>query len=280
MRSARTSRMRALVWLRVGDDAGLRAGQADRPLAEVVDRHRAQGARDALAGREQHVHLARVGRGGHLLGHRDQLVGGLPARREHRDDAMPLFAGGHDPPRRALDPLGVGDGGASELHHDGAGHPGQSRSCRIRSAERACNSRPTRGLSVHLDDWTIFWRAGCDAPCVAHGYGPQEAVGGFDLSARVGGTGRPVWPSRSARLAAPASRRPSSRAAPIAVTHRAGRSAAAPYFGATLTPSRRRLAHARTQRPPAPRPGGSGGAARRPTSSGGCDFQTRNTNYA
>ena len=44
MRSARTSRMRALVWRRVGDDAGLRAGQRDRLVAEVVDRHRAQRA--------------------------------------------------------------------------------------------------------------------------------------------------------------------------------------------------------------------------------------------
>ena len=36
------------------------------------------------------------------------------------------------------------------------------------------------GLSLHLDDWTIVWRAAWDAPCVAHGYGPQEAVGGFE----------------------------------------------------------------------------------------------------
>ena len=46
----------------VGDDPRLRAGQRDRPVAEVVDRHRAQRARDPLAGGQQHVHLARVGR--------------------------------------------------------------------------------------------------------------------------------------------------------------------------------------------------------------------------
>ena len=65
----------------VGDDPRLRAGQRDRPVAEVVDRHRAQRAGDPLAGREQHVHLARVGSRRDLLGHRDQLVGRLARAR-------------------------------------------------------------------------------------------------------------------------------------------------------------------------------------------------------
>ena len=43
----------------VGDDPGLRAGQRDRLVAHVPDRHRAERAGDPLAGREQHVHLAR-----------------------------------------------------------------------------------------------------------------------------------------------------------------------------------------------------------------------------
>ena len=46
----------------VGDDARLGASQRDRLVAEVVDRHRAQGAGDALAGGQQHVHLAGVRR--------------------------------------------------------------------------------------------------------------------------------------------------------------------------------------------------------------------------
>ena len=106
---------------RVGDDPRLRAGQRDRAVAEVVDGHRAQRAGDALAGGQQHVHLARVGRVGDLVGHRDQLVGGLAARREHRHDARAGVALVDDPPRGALDARGVGDGGAAELHHDDVG---------------------------------------------------------------------------------------------------------------------------------------------------------------
>ena len=101
----------------VGDDPGLGAGQRDRQVPEVVDRHRAQGAGDALARGQQHVHLAGVGRRGDLLGHRDQLVGGLAAGGEDRDDRVAAFARGHDPAGGALDPLGVRHRGAAELHH-------------------------------------------------------------------------------------------------------------------------------------------------------------------
>ena len=59
----------------VGDDARLRAGQRDRLVAHVVDRHRAERAGDPLAGREQHVHLA----GDRALG--DLVAPGRPARR-------------------------------------------------------------------------------------------------------------------------------------------------------------------------------------------------------
>ena len=54
----------------VGDDAGLGAGQRDRLVPEVVDRHRRERARHALPGREQHVHLARVRPGRDLVGQR------------------------------------------------------------------------------------------------------------------------------------------------------------------------------------------------------------------
>jgi hypothetical protein len=109
----------------VRHDPGLGAGEADRVVAQVVDRHRAQRAADALAGGQQHVHLARIGAGRDLFGHRDELVGGLPACREHRDDAMALLTGGDDAPRGALDALRIGHGGPAELHHHGAGHGGQ-----------------------------------------------------------------------------------------------------------------------------------------------------------
>ncbi len=52
----------------------------------------------------------------------DQLVGRLAARGEHGDDLLALLARLDDPARGALDALGVGDGRAAELHHDGAGH--------------------------------------------------------------------------------------------------------------------------------------------------------------
>ena len=47
----------------VGDDPGLRAGERDRLVAEVVDDHRGQRARDPLSHRDEHVELARVRRG-------------------------------------------------------------------------------------------------------------------------------------------------------------------------------------------------------------------------
>ena len=60
------------------------------PRSLIAIAHSAQ--RDALAGGEQHVHLARVGARRDLLGHRDQLVGRLAARRQHGDDAVALLA--------------------------------------------------------------------------------------------------------------------------------------------------------------------------------------------
>jgi hypothetical protein len=106
----------------VGDDPGLGTGQRDRPVTQVVDRHRAQRARDPLARGEEHVQLAAVGIGRDLLGHGDQLVGGLAPRGEHGHDSLAGFALPHDPASGMLDPLGIGDRGAAELHHHCLGH--------------------------------------------------------------------------------------------------------------------------------------------------------------
>ena len=54
----------------------------------------------------------------------DEEVGRLAARAEHGDDAVARLALGHDALRSAPQALGVGDGGPSELHDDGAGHDG------------------------------------------------------------------------------------------------------------------------------------------------------------
>ena len=121
MRSAFTSRMRALV---CEVSVTMPACEPVSEIAswpEVVDHHRRQRARDPLAGGQQHVHLARVRALGDLVGHRHQLVGGLPARGQHRHHAVALLGRLHDPPGGALDPLGVGHRGAAELHHDGLG---------------------------------------------------------------------------------------------------------------------------------------------------------------
>ena len=104
----------------VRDDPGLRPGQRDRLVAEVVDRHRRERAGDPLADRDQHVELARMRGGGDLAGKRDQLVCGLSHGGEDAHDAVPGLARGDHAPGDFLDLLGVGDRRAAELHHDRA----------------------------------------------------------------------------------------------------------------------------------------------------------------
>ena len=118
MRSARTSRIFALVCEVSVTMPGLRAGQRDRLVAEVVDHHRGERARDALAGREQHVHLARVRAVGDLVGHRRPARRwSCRARRARRRRGCRSSAARTIRSRGALDALGVGDGRAAELHH-------------------------------------------------------------------------------------------------------------------------------------------------------------------
>ena len=72
---------------------------------------------------EQHVHLAlgRVGRD--LAGEREELVGGVAARRDHGAHAVALLVGGHDAARHVADARGVGDRRATVfLDDDGHEH--------------------------------------------------------------------------------------------------------------------------------------------------------------
>ncbi len=78
---------------RVGDDAGLGAGQRDGVVAQLVDGHRHQSRRDALAGGEEHVHLAGGRVLGDLLGHLDELVGRVASGGHDGDDGVPLLCG-------------------------------------------------------------------------------------------------------------------------------------------------------------------------------------------
>ena len=71
----------------VGRDAGLRAAQADRLDAERVEGHRDERRALVLAGREEHVELALVGRVGDRGGEAQELVGRV-AHRGHDDDEV------------------------------------------------------------------------------------------------------------------------------------------------------------------------------------------------
>ena len=125
MRSARTSMMRAFVC-----DSSVTI-PACEPVSEIARWPRswiaiAHSAHEMRSPVESSMSISRgSGYVGDLLGHRDQLVGRLAARRQHGDDAVAELALVDDPPRGALDPLGVGDRGAAELHHDQLGHPPQ-----------------------------------------------------------------------------------------------------------------------------------------------------------
>ena len=105
---------------RVGDDAGLAAGERPRRLAEVGDRHRQQRHRDPLTRGEQHVELAARRQWRDLLGQVEQLVGGVAHGRHDDADVVAGLLGVDDPLRHPLDAVGVGDGGASVLLHDDA----------------------------------------------------------------------------------------------------------------------------------------------------------------
>ena len=99
----------------IGDDSRLRAGERDRGVAEVVDRHRGERARDPLPDREQHVELARMRGRRDLVGEVDQVVGRPTHRGQNADDVVPRVARGHQPPRDRLQPLRPFDRRPAEL---------------------------------------------------------------------------------------------------------------------------------------------------------------------
>jgi hypothetical protein len=100
----------------VGEDPRLRAGERDRLLPEVVDRHRAERVRDALPDRHEHVVLTRMRVRRDLVGEANQVVRRVAHRREDGDHAMSGFARLDKPAGDVLDLLGVADGGPAELH--------------------------------------------------------------------------------------------------------------------------------------------------------------------
>ena len=104
-----------LAVLGVGDDPGLRARVGGGLAAAGVDGDREQGHRDALAGREEHVELARFGEGGDVRGLLEEVVGGLAHGRDDGDHVLALLARAHDPIGHGADPIGVADGGSRRI---------------------------------------------------------------------------------------------------------------------------------------------------------------------
>ena len=101
----------------VGEDARLRARERAGAVPEVVEGHGHEGARDALPGGEEHVHLTWVGPVGDLAREGDEAVGRLAAGGHDREDVVAVLAGLRHAPRHVLDLVRVGDRAAAELHH-------------------------------------------------------------------------------------------------------------------------------------------------------------------
>ena len=171
----------------VGDDPGLRPGEARRPHTEVVDRHCQQRGGNALAGGEQHVHLAAVALGGDLALLR-RLLGRQPRVREHGvgepDEIVGGLAHGGDgdhhliaTPNRPCDvvgdgpdALGVGDGGPAELLHD------ESHGAKTLPGRRTRRDAIAHDHPVADDEGSIRPHVGSDLDAVIEGDHQPEAV--------------------------------------------------------------------------------------------------------
>ena len=146
--------------LGVRDHAGLAAGERAGVVAQAADRHGEQRHRDALAGGEQHVELARRRDRRDLVGEVEQLVGGVAHGADGDDDVVAGLARLDDALRDALDALGVGDGGSAELLHDQAHERllglvarGARRTAHLRSDDSTeCRRRVSTGRAGRVDD--------------------------------------------------------------------------------------------------------------------------------
>ena len=130
----------------VGRDAGLGAGQADRRDAERVEGHRQERGALVLAGREEHVELARVRLVGDRGGQGEELVGRVAHRADDDDELRAGCPLAGDPPGDALDPVRPGDRRAAELLDDEGGcHQGGIVSAGFPCSERRVVPRLYRG---------------------------------------------------------------------------------------------------------------------------------------
>ena len=115
MRSGRSSSDLGVGVVGVGDEPGLRPGERLGDLAEIGDGHGDQRHRLALAGGDEHVHLAAWLGGGDVVGEAQELVGLLAHGRHDEHDVGATTLGADGVLGDLADPVGVGDGRAAEL---------------------------------------------------------------------------------------------------------------------------------------------------------------------
>ena len=100
------------------NDPNLLTSQADGLLAQCADRHSHQSHSFLLPGREQHVHLARLGVLGNLIGQIDQLVGLFSTCATNHDDLMSGLFSSHSSASCGKNPFRGSNAGSAELLHD------------------------------------------------------------------------------------------------------------------------------------------------------------------
>ena len=116
----------------VSDDADLRAGEADRLVAQRVDGHGHEGHAHLLARGEQHVHLASRGLVGDLPGQIDEHVGVVAHGADDDHDLVALLLGANGLAGGGQDFLAVGHARAAEFLHDDGHGQGAEINCSAR----------------------------------------------------------------------------------------------------------------------------------------------------
>ncbi len=102
----------------VGRELKLMGQKRDRGIAKRLEPDREERSRDLLAGRHQHVGLARMGRVAELCGELEQPIGLTRHRGDHDDDFIAACAHARDAIRHRSDPVNRTDRGSAIFVHD------------------------------------------------------------------------------------------------------------------------------------------------------------------
>jgi hypothetical protein len=100
---------------RVGDDADLGPGEADRLDADAREGDAQERHGDALPRGEEHVHLAAGLNAGHRVREGDEVVRGLAHGGHHHDHVVAVVAREGHVVGDCLDPVWIGNGCAAVL---------------------------------------------------------------------------------------------------------------------------------------------------------------------